>query len=113
MLCSQTHRTPWLRSRNATLTGTGLRQILTVFFGTLVAGSISSQIKVFIAQPGLFLTTLGTAAPLTSIFFLNYVELNVRTACCCTACFAVDLSPERLLCPSLHRSQPCCNKHNR
>ena len=49
-----------------------------MFFGTLVAGSIASQIKVFLEQPTLFLTTLGTAAPLTSIFFLTYVELNVR-----------------------------------
>ena len=53
-------------------------QIITVFFGTLIAGSIASQIKVFLEQPTLFLTTLGTAAPLTSIFFLTYVQLNVR-----------------------------------
>ncbi|KAK9840790.1 hypothetical protein WJX81_004889 [Elliptochloris bilobata] len=51
-------------------------QIITVFFGTLIAGSIASQIKVFVEQPYLFLQTLGTAAPLTSIFFLTYVELN-------------------------------------
>ena len=49
-----------------------------MFFGTLIAGSIASQIGVFIEQPLEFLKTLGTAAPLTSIFFLTYVELNVR-----------------------------------
>ena len=82
-----------------------------MFFGTLVAGSISSQIKVFIAQPGLFLTTLGTAAPLTSIFFLNYVELNVRT-CSLHRLLCRRLSPERLLCPPLHHSQPCNNNNH-
>jgi hypothetical protein len=51
---------------------------VTVFFGTLVAGSIASQIKVFVEQPATFLQTLGTAAPMTSIFFLTYVETNVR-----------------------------------
>ncbi len=63
------------------LTRAARAQIVTVFFGTLVAGSIASQIKVFVEQPATFLQTLGTAAPMTSIFFLTYVETNVRPSC--------------------------------
>ena len=62
-----------------------------MFFGTLIAGSIASQIKVFLEQPTLFLTTLGTAAPLTSIFFLTYVELNVRARCTAAQTPAIHL----------------------
>lgn len=51
---------------------------MTVFFGSLVAGSVASQLRLILEQPMVFLQTLGTAAPLTSIFFLNYIELNVR-----------------------------------
>lgn len=85
-----------------------LPQIITVFFGTLIAGSIASQIKVFLEQPTLFLTTLGTAAPLTSIFFLTYVELNVRGRCTAACTPAVHLALHLLVCCSAVASS-CSN----
>ena len=83
-----------------------------MFFGTLIAGSIASQIKVFLEQPTLFLTTLGTAAPLTSIFFLTYVELNVRGRCSAARAAVAHLGWHDCFCvhwlaPSPH-APTCC-----
>lgn len=42
-------------------------QVLTVFFGSFVAGSFANQIRQFAQQPGSILTVLGTAAPQTAL----------------------------------------------
>eukprot|EP00884_Botryococcus_braunii_P010053 jgi/Botrbrau1/19049/Bobra.0100s0073.2 len=51
-------------------------QVLIVFFGNFIAGTLLNQIQQFIADPASIISVLGTAAPLTSIFFLNYIELQ-------------------------------------
>ena len=52
-------------------------QVLTVFLGSFLAGSLFSQFNAWIDNPSSAVTILGTAAPLTSIFFLNYISLGV------------------------------------
>lgn len=52
-------------------------QVVSVFLGSFIAGSLFTQFEQWIKNPESAVTILGTAAPLTSIFFLNYVELNV------------------------------------
>lgn len=53
-------------------------QFITVFLGSFIAGSVLNQARALISNPTSILSTLGTAAPLTSIFFLTFIELNVR-----------------------------------
>ncbi len=55
-------------------------QFITVFLGSFIAGSVLNQARALISNPTSILSTLGTAAPLTSIFFLTFIELNVRRA---------------------------------
>lgn len=53
-------------------------QFITVFLGSFVAGSFFNQAKELINNPTSIVSTLGTSAPLTAIFFLTFIELNVR-----------------------------------
>ena len=53
-------------------------QFITVFLVSFIAGSVLNQATSFIHDPFSIISTLGTSAPLTSIFFLTYIELNVR-----------------------------------
>ena len=53
-------------------------QFITVFLGSFIAGSVLNQARALINNPTSIFPTLGTAAPLTSIFFLTWIELNVR-----------------------------------
>lgn len=52
-------------------------QFITVFLGSFVAGSVLNQAKELINHPTSIISTLGTSAPLTSVFFLTFIELNV------------------------------------
>lgn len=52
-------------------------QFITVFLGSFVAGSVLNQAKELINNPTFIISTLGTSAPLTSVFFLTFIELNV------------------------------------
>lgn len=53
-------------------------QVVTVFLGSFITGSFFNEAKQLINAPTSIITTLGTSAPLTSIFFLTFIELNVR-----------------------------------
>ena len=57
-------------------------QFITVFLGSFVAGSFFNQAKELINNPTSIISTLGTSAPLTAIFFLTFIELNVRVSSC-------------------------------
>ena len=52
-------------------------QFITVFLGSFVAGSFLNQAKELLNNPTSIVSTLGTSAPLTSVFFLTFIELNV------------------------------------
>lgn len=56
----------------------GGAQFITVFLGSFIAGSFLNQARELINNPTSIISTLGTSAPLTSIFFLTFIELNVR-----------------------------------
>ena len=47
-----------------------------VFFGAILAGSISQEVKHLINNPGGVGTTLGTSLPRSSNFFINYLALR-------------------------------------
>ena len=51
-------------------------QVVTVFFGSFLAGSVANQFKQLINDPGSIVTLLGTAVPQTAIFFMTYVTLQ-------------------------------------
>ncbi|GAB4818294.1 hypothetical protein N2152v2_005340 [Parachlorella kessleri] len=51
-------------------------QVMTVFFGSFIAGSLANQLKTFISTPSSILTVLGTAAPQTAIFFMTFLLLQ-------------------------------------
>ena len=53
-------------------------QFITVFLGSFIAGSVLNQASTLFKNPASIINILGTSAPLTSIFFLTYIELNVR-----------------------------------
>ena len=59
----------------------GDAQFITVFLGSFVAGSFLNQATTLIKNPTSIVTALGTSAPLTSIFFLTFIELNVHALC--------------------------------
>lgn len=50
-------------------------QVVTIFFGTFIAGSFLNQIQLFISAPKSILRILGAAAPQTASFFMSYVLL--------------------------------------
>lgn len=61
-----------------------------MFLGTIIGGSLFNQFNQWIDSPSSAVTILGTAAPLTSIFFLTYILLQVfpsqmrfRVSICC------------------------------
>ena len=58
--------------------GWSVPQFITVFLGSFIAGSVLNQARALLNNPTSIFPTLGTAAPLTSIFFLTWIELNVR-----------------------------------
>ncbi|KAK9804434.1 hypothetical protein WJX72_012500 [[Myrmecia] bisecta] len=51
-------------------------QVVTVFFGSFLVGSFLTQANQWIKDPASALNLLGTAAPLTSIFFMTYLVLQ-------------------------------------
>ncbi|CAL8466090.1 g5626 [Coccomyxa elongata] len=55
-------------------------QFITVFLGSFVAGSVLNQAKELINNPTSIISILGTSAPLTSVFFLTFIELNALAA---------------------------------
>ena len=55
-------------------------QFITVFLGSFIAGSVLNQATTLFKNPTSIIQILGTSAPLTSIFFLTFIELNVRAA---------------------------------
>ena len=70
-------------------------QFITVFLGSFIAGSVLNQARALINNPTMIFSTLGTAAPLTSIFFLTWIELNVSTpqlSCNCEECHEGTIS---------------------
>ena len=50
--------------------------LFNVFFGAILAGSISQEVKHLINNPGDAGTTLGTSLPRSSNFFINYLALR-------------------------------------
>ena len=52
-------------------------QVLIVWFGSFVAGSFFSQFQQWINNPASAVNIIGTAVPLTAIFFMSYMVLNV------------------------------------
>ena len=66
-------------------------QFITVFLGSFIAGSVLNQARALINNPTMIFSTLGTAAPLTSIFFLTWIELNVSALPSCNgqACHVI------------------------
>lgn len=52
-------------------------QIITVFLGSFVGGTMMNQLQHWLQNPESALTILGTAAPLTAIFFTQYIMLQV------------------------------------
>ena len=49
-----------------------------MFLGSFIAGSVLNQASTLLKNPTSIINILGTSAPLTSIFFITYIELNVR-----------------------------------
>ena len=60
--------------------------VSSVFVGSFVSGALFNQFEQWIKDPGSAVDILGTALPLTSIFFLTYVELQARRPVCKTGC---------------------------
>jgi hypothetical protein len=48
-------------------------QVVTVFFGSFLAGSMANQAKQLFDDPSSFIDILGTAAPQTAIFFATFL----------------------------------------
>lgn len=48
-------------------------QVITVFFGSFIAGTFANQFKVLINDPNDIVNLLGTAAPQTAIFFMSFL----------------------------------------
>ncbi|KAH7620097.1 hypothetical protein Ndes2526B_g05351 [Nannochloris sp. 'desiccata'] len=49
-------------------------QVITVFFGSFIAGTFANQFEVLIKNPGDIVNLLGTAAPQTAIFFMTFIS---------------------------------------
>lgn len=85
---------PWLIGRLSSLKGAPSRSavdfavvqqyfaflVITVFFGSFAFGSVMNQLTMWARHPAQALSIVGTAAPLTSLFFLNYVQFNALAA---------------------------------
>ncbi len=52
-------------------------QVLTVFFGSFIAGSLLNQINAIIHDPTTVVDILGDAAPQVAVFFMTYLLLMV------------------------------------
>jgi hypothetical protein len=52
-------------------------QVTTVFLGSFLGGTLLNQLQQWLQNPESALTILGTAAPLTAIFFTQYIMLQV------------------------------------
>ena len=52
-------------------------QVITVFLGSVIGGTLFNQFNQWIDSPSSAVTILGTAVPLTSMFFLTYISLQV------------------------------------
>lgn len=53
-------------------------QVLTVFFGSFIAGSFLNQLTSIIHDPSYLVSILGDAAPQVAVFFMTYLLLMVR-----------------------------------
>jgi len=51
-------------------------QVITVFFGSFVAGTFANQFEQLIKDPGSIVTILGTAAPQAGIFFVTFLMVG-------------------------------------
>ena len=67
-----------------TLSGTFV-QVLTVFFGSFIAGSFLNQLTSIIHDPTTIVEILGDAAPQVAVFFMTYLLLMVRSMPCLTS----------------------------
>lgn len=54
-----------------------MAQVLTVFFGSFIAGSFLNQLTSIIHNPGYLVSILGDAAPQVAVFFMTYLLLMV------------------------------------
>ena len=52
-------------------------QVLTVFFGSFIAGSLLNQIQSIVHNPTSLVHILGDAAPQVAVFFMTYLLLMV------------------------------------
>lgn len=52
--------------------------IFNVFLGAMLGGSIFSQLGTLIKNPGSIASSIGTALPAASNFFINFIILQVR-----------------------------------
>lgn len=57
-----------------------MAQVLTVFFGSFIAGSFLNQLTSIIHDPSYLVNILGDAAPQVAVFFMTYLLLMVRTS---------------------------------
>lgn len=53
-------------------------QIVTVFLGSFVAGTLFNEVQQWLKNPMEAVSILGTSAPLTSIFFTQYIMTQVH-----------------------------------
>lgn len=53
-------------------------QFITVFLASFLAGTLLNQASALLSNPKSFIDNLGKSAPLTSVFFLTFIALNVR-----------------------------------
>eukprot|EP00884_Botryococcus_braunii_P018963 jgi/Botrbrau1/5750/Bobra.0134s0023.2 len=51
-------------------------QIITVFLGSFIGGTMLNQLQQWMHNPDAALTILGTAAPLTAVFFTQYIMIQ-------------------------------------
>ena len=59
--------------------GGNLMQVFTVFLASFIGGSFFTQFQQWIDDPSSAVTIIGMSAPATSIFFLTYIVLQVRS----------------------------------
>ena len=87
--------------------------MLTVFFGSFIAGSLLNQVNAIIHDPTTLVDILGEAAPQVAVFFMTYLLLMVRLL----AQLLLTFSHKGLVSIVAHRQQqitwpliPCCAK---